>query len=375
MAGGEKNKSLSSSLTERALLSYMIRLNYAYAGKYLLTLTGRSDGYSAFGANNKYAFFPSAAAAWNISSEEFMENTRNWLDMMKLRVSYGANGNQGINAYQTLDRLSLTQYVWGDGGNTVNGVYLPTNGVGNPNLKWETTYTFNTGIDFGLFNGRLSGNIDFYIANTKDLLMNRTVPYMNGYRSILDNIGQTRNVGVEFALNSINIETKDNYHAILTASRQNSVYYIEQYRKGNKAIQYENSYIKDGNKIKISNKTHYNSNTENFSLISDGINKEKVKGSEDIQNLEWQDLSELKINSLYSAIYSKVKKINYEKRDCYLIQDFGQEIVVEANTGNIIRMVSSLPEEQTTTFEYFREFDTVQDSDIIRPETTDYMEK
>lgn len=209
MAGGEKNKSLSSSLTETALLSYMIRLNYAYAGKYLLTLTGRSHGYSAFGANNKYAFFPSAAAAWNISSEEFMENTRNWLDMMKLRVSYGANGNQGINAYQTLDRLSLTQYVWGDGGNTVNGVYLPTNGVGNPNLKWETTYTFNTGIDFGLFNGRLSGNIDFYIANTKDLLMNRTVPYMNGYRSILDNIGQTRNVGVEFALNSINIETKD----------------------------------------------------------------------------------------------------------------------------------------------------------------------
>ena len=209
MAGGEKNKSLSSSLTETALLSYMIRLNYAYAGKYLLTLTGRSDGYSAFGANNKYAFFPSAAAVWNISSEEFMENTRNWLDMMKLRVSYGANGNQGINAYQTLDRLSLTQYVWGDGGNTVNGVYLPTNGVGNPNLKWETTYTFNTGIDFGLFNGRLSGNIDFYIANTKDLLMNRTVPYMNGYRSILDNIGQTRNVGVEFALNSINIETKD----------------------------------------------------------------------------------------------------------------------------------------------------------------------
>lgn len=209
MAGGEKNKSLSSSLTETALLSYMIRLNYAYAGKYLLTLTGRSDGYSAFGANNKYAFFPSAATAWNISSEEFMENTRNWLDMMKLRVSYGANGNQGINAYQTLDRLSLTQYIWGDGGNTVNGVYLPTNGVGNPNLKWETTYTFNTGIDFGLFNGRLSGNIDFYIANTKDLLMNRTVPYMNGYRSILDNIGQTRNVGVEFALNSINIETKD----------------------------------------------------------------------------------------------------------------------------------------------------------------------
>ena len=99
MAAGEKNKTLESSLTETALLSYMVRLNYAYAGKYLLTLTGRSDGYSAFGANNKYAFFPSAAAAWNISSEDFMENAHNWLDMLKLRVSYGANGNQGINAY------------------------------------------------------------------------------------------------------------------------------------------------------------------------------------------------------------------------------------------------------------------------------------
>lgn len=209
MAGGEKNKTLKSSLTETALLSYMVRLNYAYAGKYLLTLTGRSDGYSAFGANNKYAFFPSAAAAWNISSEDFMENTRDWLDMMKIRVSYGANGNQGINAYQTLDRLSLTQYIWGDGGSTVNGVYLPVNGVGNPNLRWETTYTFNTGIDFGFFNGRLSGNIDFYVANTKDLLMNRTVPYMNGYKSILDNIGRTRNVGIEIALNSVNIDTKD----------------------------------------------------------------------------------------------------------------------------------------------------------------------
>lgn len=174
---------------------------------------------------------------------------------------------------------------------------------------------------------------------------------------------------------TFSIATKDNYHAILTAIRQNSVYYIEQYRKGNKAIQYENSYIKDGNKIKISNKTHYNSEAENFSLVSDGINKEKVKRSEDIQNLEWQDLSEFKINSLYSAIYSKVKKINYDKKDCYLIQDFSQELVVEADTGIILRMVSSLPEAQTTTLEYFRELDTVQDSDVTRPDTTDYMEK
>lgn len=209
MNAGEKNQIVKSSLTETSLLSYMLRLNYSYASKYMLTLTGRSDGYSAFGKNNKYAIFPSVAAAWNISGEDFMEDAHDWLDMLKLRVSYGSNGNQAINAYQTLDRLTYTKYIWGDAGTTVNGTYLPNNGVGNPNLKWETTNTFNAGVDFGFFNGRLSGNVDFYVANTKDLLMLRTVPYMNGYRSIMDNVGQTRNLGVEISLNSVNIQTKD----------------------------------------------------------------------------------------------------------------------------------------------------------------------
>ena len=86
----------------------MLRLNYSYAGKYMLTLTVRSDGYSAFGANNKYAFFQSVSAAWTIASESFMENAQNWLDQLKLRVSYGSNGNQAINPYQTLDRLNLS---------------------------------------------------------------------------------------------------------------------------------------------------------------------------------------------------------------------------------------------------------------------------
>lgn len=207
MAGGEKNRELKSKLTETAMLSYMLRLNYAYEGKYLMTLTGRSDGYSAFGKNNKYALFPSLAVAWNISAEEFMEGSRDWIDMLKIRTSWGSNGNQAINPYQTLDRLTLNTYIWGDGGTTVNGAYLPTNGVGNPNLKWETSETLNIGLDFGFLNNRLSGNIDFYVSNTKDLLMSRTVPYMNGYKSIMDNIGKTRNVGIEVALNSINIQT------------------------------------------------------------------------------------------------------------------------------------------------------------------------
>lgn len=210
MNAGEKNQKVSSSLTETSTLSYMFRLNYGYDNRYLLTLTGRTDGYSAFGANNKYAFFPSAALAWNLSSEEFMADAREkWLDLLKFRFSYGSNGNQAISAYQTLDRLSIAKYIWGDEGTTANGTYLPFSGVGNPNLKWETTRTFNVGVDFAFFNNRLSGNIDFYVANTSDLLMKRNVPVMNGYNSIMDNVGKTRNKGIEIALNSVNIETKD----------------------------------------------------------------------------------------------------------------------------------------------------------------------
>lgn len=206
MNAGESNQVVTSELTETALMSYMGRINYSYAGKYMLTLTARSDGYSAFGANNKYAFFPSLAAAWNLSSEEFFQ--ADWVDMLKIRTSYGSNGNQAINAYQTLNRLSLQKFTWGDG-TVVNGTYVPYNGVGNPNLKWETTNQFNGGIDFSLFNSRLSGTVDVYVANTKDLLMNRTVPIMNGYRTIMDNVGHVRNKGIEIALNSVNVETKD----------------------------------------------------------------------------------------------------------------------------------------------------------------------
>lgn len=209
MNGAEKNKVTKSELTQTSMLSYMLRLNYSYANRYLITLTGRSDGYSAFGVNNKYAFFPSVAAAWNISSEEFMESTNNWLDMLKIRMSWGSNGNQAIKPYQTLNRMTLTNYIWGDHGTTVNGVYIPKDGIGNPNLKWETSKTYNVGLDFSFFNGRLSGNIDAYVVNTSDLLMSRTVPYMNGYKSVMDNVGKTRNKGVEISLSSLNMQTND----------------------------------------------------------------------------------------------------------------------------------------------------------------------
>lgn len=205
-----RNLAISSGLTETALLSYMGRLNYSYKGKYIATFTGRSDGASVFGENNKYAFFPSAALAWNIGEESFLKDNASWIDLLKLRVSYGANGNQAITAYRTLDRLySNVKYIWGDGGTAVNTAYLAGDGIGNPNLKWETTYTKNIGLDFQLFKNRLSGTIDAYLSNTKDLLMIRTVPIMNGYNRIWDNIGQTQNKGFEVTLNSLNIDSKN----------------------------------------------------------------------------------------------------------------------------------------------------------------------
>jgi len=205
----ERKKDISSGYSHTSMLSYMLRLNYSYQGKYMATITGRSDGASVFGKNNKYAFFPSAAIAWHIGEENFVKENATWIDMLKLRLSYGANGNQAIPIYRTLDRLySKVKYIWGDGGTAVNTAYLPSDGIGNPNLKWETTYSANAAIDFQFFKGRLGGTIEGYLSNTHDLLMTRTVPIMNGYSKIYDNIGQTRNIGIEITLNSVNVDTK-----------------------------------------------------------------------------------------------------------------------------------------------------------------------
>ncbi len=212
MDGAENKITVGSSYWKENMMSYMLRLNYGYAGRYMATITGRADGASVFGANNKFGFFPSAALAWNISEEDFVKGATDSIDMLKLRLSFGANGNNAISRYQTLDRLYSTngvKYIFGDGSSAVNSAYLPANGIGNPDLKWETTYTANLGVDFLFFQGRLGGTIDAYVSRTKDLLMTRTVPVMNGYNRIYDNIGSTQNMGIELSLNTVNVRTAD----------------------------------------------------------------------------------------------------------------------------------------------------------------------
>ncbi|MBR1705784.1 MAG: TonB-dependent receptor [Bacteroidales bacterium] len=212
MDGAEGKMTMSSGYWKETMVSYMLRANYGFAGRYYLTLTGRADGASVFGRNNKYGFFPSAALAWNLGEESFIKDNTTAVDLLKVRLSYGANGNNAISRYQTLDRLYATngvKYIWGDEGIGVNAAYLGSDGVGNPDLKWETTYTANLGIDFSVLRGRIGGSVDIYWSRTKDLLMTRTVPIMNGYSKIWDNVGETENKGIELTLNTKNIQTRD----------------------------------------------------------------------------------------------------------------------------------------------------------------------
>ena len=194
----------SSTYSKRTLISQMYRLNYSYDSRYLLTVTGRRDGSSVFGANNKFAFFPSVALGWNITNEKFMEKNTLFSNL-KLRLSYGTNGNQAISPYETLASLTTRNYY--DDGLTAPG-YIPSS-LDNPDLHWETTNTANAGIDFGLFRGRIQGSLDVYDAKTHDLLLDRQISPVQGISTITQNIGKTENKGVELSLGAVAVRKKD----------------------------------------------------------------------------------------------------------------------------------------------------------------------
>ncbi|HEX8023915.1 SusC/RagA family TonB-linked outer membrane protein [Mucilaginibacter sp.] len=195
------NLSGSGSYSKWDIISYMARVNYGYANKYLLTLTMRSDGSSRLAPGNKYHVFPSAAVAWNVTKEPFLMNS-NILSNLKLRASYGTVGNTAINPYQTLGALSSVNYNFGS--TNLTGAY-PTN-VPNPNLTWEYTSTLNAGVDFGLFQGRITGTVEAYHQYTRSLLLPLSLPPTSGIpNSILTNGGQTQNKGIEVSISTINL--------------------------------------------------------------------------------------------------------------------------------------------------------------------------
>ena len=202
--------SFGSSFTEEKRASYMARVNYSLMDRYLLTLTGRWDGASMLAVGNKWDFFPSAALAWKVNEEGFMKDLT-WLNTLKFRVGYGVTGNAAIKPYQTGGSM-VSQYAnkpFGQGAISSNTVGAKASVLPNLDLGWEKTASTNIGIDFGFLNNRINGSVEYYIAKTSDLLLNRSIPVMTGYTQILSNVGKTENRGFELTLSTTNIQTKD----------------------------------------------------------------------------------------------------------------------------------------------------------------------
>ncbi|WP_245706047.1 SusC/RagA family TonB-linked outer membrane protein [Catalinimonas alkaloidigena] len=191
---------ITSGTTEEtafSFLSYFARANYAYANRYLLTLSGRIDGSSRFGANERYGFFPAASMGWVLTEESFL-NTSAFLSFLKLRASYGLTGNAEISNFAARGLFS------GDG--AYGGVPgLRPSQSPNPNLKWETTAQTDIGIDYGFLRNRISGEIDYYVKQTRDLLLNVNVPGSSGFTTQMRNIGKLQNKGFEFMVNTSNL--------------------------------------------------------------------------------------------------------------------------------------------------------------------------
>ena len=190
---------------DEIMLSFFGRVNYDYQSKYLFSATYRADGSSKFGKGNQWGYFPSAAVAWRVSSEPFMEGTKGWLDDLKLRVSYGTAGNNNIPTGSISPSYESYTTAWI---NNVTNYWAASKTMANPNLKWETTITRNLGLDYTLFGGRLNGSIEAYLNDTKDLLIKFPVSGV-GYDFQYRNMGKTRNKGIEASVNWVAVEKKN----------------------------------------------------------------------------------------------------------------------------------------------------------------------
>lgn len=208
----------NSDLTERQLASYMARLNYGFDDKYLLTVSVRSDGASQlYDDGSKFSLFPSAALAWRVNKESFMQNI-GWVNDLKFRVGAGVTGNSAIDAYATKGRTVPLFYPFGG---SVTAASLPSTSLANLALDWEKTTQYNVGIDFTIFKRKISGVIDLYTSKTKDLLMARNLPTVTGYLTTIENVGETANRGVDINITTTNISTKNfSWNTNFTASWQ-----------------------------------------------------------------------------------------------------------------------------------------------------------
>lgn len=199
---------ITSTRSERQLASFFGRFNYKFEERFLLTATLRADGSSVLAKGNKWGYFPSFAGGWRINQESWMADAA-VISNLKLRLSWGQSGQSGVDPYSTMASLGNSTYAWTVGGKEVGvyGYYPKT--ISNPDLKWETTAVLDAGLDFGLWNNRLSGSVDFYKSVTSDILMDRLLPNSSGFSSIMQNIGETKGSGVDATIGSLNIKNTD----------------------------------------------------------------------------------------------------------------------------------------------------------------------
>lgn len=216
-----------TSLTERTLSSFMGRINYSFMDKYLVTLTGRSDGASQLAEGNKWAFFPSVALGWRMSDETFIQDL-NVFSNLKLRLSYGEVGNSVVNPYSTQAGLLGTSYDFD--GTAANG-FAPSS-LANKLLKWERSKELNLGIDFGFYNNRIAGSVEIYNRKTVDLILNQKIPTSSGFNQVVANIGEIENKGVELTLNTTNIRKTDFSWNTTFAFTKNKNKLLELYGEG-----------------------------------------------------------------------------------------------------------------------------------------------
>ena len=188
----------SSGISQWNLVSWLGRANYSIYNKYYITASVRADGSSRFGKDNKWGVFPSGAIAWRLSDESFMRNIK-FINELKLRASYGITGNTALSPYQSLDRLSSVRYIITAQAENIG--YAPS-GISNSKLKWETTAQFDIGFDWEIIDNRLGFTFDYYKINTNNLLASVPLPPSVGFGSILQNIGEIQNQGIEFSVNA-----------------------------------------------------------------------------------------------------------------------------------------------------------------------------
>lgn len=205
LGSNSMSKDIGSGLKETALASFFGRVNYILMDRYIFQASLRADGSSVLAAGNKWGYFPSVSGAWRLKDEAFLQNSQK-ISELKLRVSWGEAGNSAIDPYGTLGGLTRSAYAFGT---SAAFGYYPSD-LRNPELTWETTSTWDVGLDFGLFNNRIAGTVDFYRSKTTDLLLPALLPTSTGYSSVLQNVGVTENRGFEVSLNTRNIES-DNF--------------------------------------------------------------------------------------------------------------------------------------------------------------------